>query len=406
MKKYARFGVLALLGLALTVGAGSCSDDDPDYENVTPPEVEVTHQISGLVDSYSGGALSGVTVTLGGAASATATTDGNGNFVFENVKPGEYSLKAEAEGMVTVEGSVTVTESGDGQNPVWNVTLKKVPEVVKVTVSQTEEVQADVQTETLKDNEVAQVKVDVVVPPAALELPEGDSEEEAVIEMTPVYDEADVTERAAARAGDWTLLAGAKLSCTNKNARLKKAIGMTLNVDENTARNAKLQKLSGGVWKDVENTDYADGKLNFEADEFTSYALRAEVAFSSKAAASASIDFTKTSWDNLYGSTDMTVGDATYTYQLGVTYQASTDQLGGLLKEKLAGRHGASSSTAQGRYPLNVTLPVGTKLEINGSQKVMTVTASCAGHSVSGTLYGSISISVTTSNRQHTGGSN
>lgn len=64
MKKYARFGVLALLGLALTVGAGSCSDDDPNYENVTPPEVVVTHQISGLVDSYSGDALAGSAIIL------------------------------------------------------------------------------------------------------------------------------------------------------------------------------------------------------------------------------------------------------------------------------------------------------------------------------------------------------
>lgn len=39
MRKFKKSGVLTLLGLALTFGAASCSDDDPDYSNVTPPTV-------------------------------------------------------------------------------------------------------------------------------------------------------------------------------------------------------------------------------------------------------------------------------------------------------------------------------------------------------------------------------
>lgn len=53
-----------------------------------------------------------------------------------------------------------------------------------------------------------------------------------------------------------------------------------------------------------------------------------------------------------------------------------------------------------------MTLPVGTKLAISGTQQINTVTASAAGRSVSGTQYGDVTVTVVTSNRQHTGGSN
>ncbi len=39
MKLSFRAGAYMLLGVALTTGFVSCSDDDPDYSNVTPPTV-------------------------------------------------------------------------------------------------------------------------------------------------------------------------------------------------------------------------------------------------------------------------------------------------------------------------------------------------------------------------------
>jgi len=59
---------------------------------------------------------------------------------------------------------------------------------------------------------------------------------------------------------------------------------------------------------------------------------------------------------------------------------------------------------ATGTYPINVTLPVGTAMNISGRQEVTTLTASALGRSVSGKQYGTVSVITRTWNRQHTGG--
>ena len=115
MKNYLRIGASALLGAALTFGVSSCCDEDPDYGNVTPPVVAAVHNISGSIAGIDGLGISGATVTMGGTADATATTDENGYFVFENVAVGTYSLKVTAEGKISQETSVEVTEAGNGK---------------------------------------------------------------------------------------------------------------------------------------------------------------------------------------------------------------------------------------------------------------------------------------------------
>ena len=59
---------------------------------------------------------------------------------------------------------------------------------------------------------------------------------------------------------------------------------------------------------------------------------------------------------------------------------------------------------AIGTYLINVTLPVGTAMNISGRQEVTTLTASALGRSVSGKQYGTVSVITRTWNRQHTGG--
>lgn len=124
-----------LLGVALTFGMSSCCDEDPDYGNVTPPVVADVHNISGSIAGIDGLGISGATVTMGGTANATATTDENGYFVFENVAVGTYNLKVTAEGKISQETTVEVTETGNGQNVVWNVMLASEESVTDIVVS-------------------------------------------------------------------------------------------------------------------------------------------------------------------------------------------------------------------------------------------------------------------------------
>ena len=78
MFKFVKKGAFMLLVASLVMGVTSCKDDDPDYENVTPPVVEVApSQITGVVSAMNGDAIKGATVkaTTGGK-DVTATIGG------------------------------------------------------------------------------------------------------------------------------------------------------------------------------------------------------------------------------------------------------------------------------------------------------------------------------------------
>ena len=78
------FGSFVLL--AIVVLAGCSNDDNP----IVVP-VAVTYSISGQVAS-TGSGLSGVTMALTGASSATAITDASGNYSFTGLDNGSYTI--------------------------------------------------------------------------------------------------------------------------------------------------------------------------------------------------------------------------------------------------------------------------------------------------------------------------
>ena len=49
MYNFMKKGAFMLLVACLAMGMASCSDDDPDYRNVTPPPVAVKQSIGGRV---------------------------------------------------------------------------------------------------------------------------------------------------------------------------------------------------------------------------------------------------------------------------------------------------------------------------------------------------------------------
>lgn len=397
-----RKGVFTLLIASLAWGMASCHDDDPDYENVTPPEVAVApNTLTGVITSISGDAVADATVTLSGTTSVTAKTDAKGIYLFADVKAGTYQLKAEATGKLAKAGELTVESLEKSQNLVWNAILAS--EVKKeISISTTETSTGNVDTETLKGNEKAEVKVEATIPPSAVEAEEG---EEVRIIVSPVYDASSIiAPRAIApRADESTMLVGATLACSKSGAKLKSAIDLGFNVDTEVAGSVEARQYKNGTWVAVASRT-ENGKLIIAADEFTSYGLFLGVSFSSSDSTEP-ISFSQSSWDNLYGSTEMSVGSASYSYKVGTEIKASgTSVLAALLIEKLAQRFGATVSTVTGSYPINVTLPVGTMLSISGVQNKTNITASAKGKSVSGTHYGTVTITVTTTNRHHNGG--
>lgn len=246
--------------------------------------------------------------------------------------------------------------------------------------------------------------MEATVPAGAIETAEG---EEVKVIISPIYDANAVgaKTKAATRADESTLLLGASLSCSKAEVKLNHPVELGFSVDDEVAQNVEAMQYKNGQWVAVESR-IENGKVIINADEFTAYGLFLGVSFSASSGSEA-ISFEQDKWDNLYGAKDMEVGSANYTYKAGteITTKA-TSVLTALLIEKLAQRFGATVSTVNGSYPLNVTLPIGTILSISGTQSKQNVTVSAKGKSVSGTHYGTVSVVVTTSNRKHNGGTN
>lgn len=394
MYNFVRRGAYMLLIAGLTMGVAGCSDDDPDYDHVTPPVVEVaSNTLTGVITSLNGEGISGAKVSLGEGNSAT--TDANGVYLFKDVKAGTYQLKAEAEGKLSHTGTLTVADVKKTQNLVWNAALAS--DVKKeVSVSADAPSEGKVETETLKGNEEAKVEVKAEIAAGAV-----DTDADVKVIISPLYKEEDVVARAA-RATDETMLVGAVLSCNKEGASLKKAIELGFELDSELAGKVEAKQYKNGEWVKV-NSRIEDGRVIIAASEFASYGLFLGVEFSEKKSTEV-VAFEQSKWDNLYGSKDMSVGEAAYIYKTGTEISTEgTSKLTALLVEKLAQRFGATAVTVSGSYPINVTLPVGTMLEISGVQEEWSVSASALGKSASGTRHGNVSIEVATSNREHTG---
>lgn len=393
MKKFMNFGVLALLGMALTFGMTSCSDDDPDYSNVTPPTVELAKaNISGMVTTIGGKPIEGARVSaLMGSDMLTAMTDANGEYKLEGVKNGTYTMQAIADGKQTMSGSVTVA---DGETAAWNTRLSN--EATTVSVSQTEETSVEVVTETLENNEEARVTTVTVVPAAAVE------EGEEII-VTPVYS-TDYVATKAATTKDFMVM-GINISCSNPDAVLKAPIKLTFDLTDDVIAQIKPMKEVNGNWVEAEVTEEGE-KVVFTVDAFTTYSLFINATLNQNASTEA-ISFAQAEYDNLYGASEMSVGTATYTYKMGSEIGQHSNLLGAYLAEILAQQMaGSTVKTVNGSYEINVTLPIGTALTLSGKQAVETTSIAAGSTTVSGKSYGKVSVTANTYNRQHNGGTN
>ena len=104
----------------------------------------------------------------------------------------------------------------------------------------------------------------------------------------------------------------------------------------------------------------------------------------------------------------MNVGTANFTYKSGAEITTKgTGKLAAYLIEILTRElRGIQVKDITGKYPVNVTLPVGTKLTLEGTQKVNAISVTANNKSVTGKKYGDVTINTRTSNRTHNGGGN
>jgi hypothetical protein len=189
------------------------------------------------------------------------------------------------------------------------------------------------------------------------------------------------------------------------DVNFKKPITLTMTFDEEVSTNTVLKKLVDGEWVEMPCSTQG-ANVQFTVSQFGSFGMFLPTNLSEKVT-NEPLYFNQDVWDNLYGKAPMQVDEAQFTYNVGLKLNTKgTSVLPGLLIEKMAAIYGTAFETVDATYPINVTLPIGTRLDIKGSQVVTSITISALGRSATATSYGDVYVAVRTSNRQHTGSGN
>lgn len=402
MKKLAKLGALLFIGATLSAGMVSCNNEYPTV--VTPPAVEETHTISGMITDRQGNPLEGVTVKVTGTTEATVTTQSNGYYIFPDVKVGTYTVTASATGRLEATTTAVISNTSDGMNAVWNVMLLKEDAGTSINVSNGVAAEGSLITESLKGNDEGKVEIDAEVPADALD----DTSDDISIVMVPVYTE----EEAESRAVESTMLIGASLEASKPNAKLKngKTVKMTFKLDEATVNAVTVKKYNGTNWVNYTDANYRkNGKMiDVYADELsTVYGLFADVNFV-ESTSNVAISFNPDVVDNLTGNAPVKINDSKYSYGVGteLTLNAGTNKLRALLIEAIATRHGANFQRINNAsYPINVELPIGCRFAITGKQEIKNISATVANTTANAKSYGNVEINVNMTNvGDHDGG--
>lgn len=385
--------VLTLMSSALMLGAGlsSCHHHD-DREPVLPPKVEAApNTLAGVVTNISGAPVQGATVTLG---RASVKTDANGAYVFQNVAQGKYTVSAAADGMYTASSEVTFSKTSE-QNLLWSVTLNRKTTQNLVVKDSGEDASGDVQSDNIPNNDEGAVTITVDVP--ANTVPDN-----TTITIAPIYSAQDAT---GTRADDETMLIGANVTCSDPDLQLTSPIDVVFNLDNSVVTDVKVREFdpATGRWRDVTPT-VDGGKVTVKTTRFTSFGIFLPVTATTTSSAE-DIVFAQDLFDNRNGRDSMLVENASFTYKTGTAVNANAkNKLEGLLIEYLARMFGAKVTEMNGSYPLNITLAVGQGILLKGTQTVEAVRVASRNTAVTGTRYGSVTVTTSAFSVDHNGG--
>ena len=393
MKKVSTWGMLMFLAAGLTLGATSCSDDDENLENVTPPEITVQKgSVQGTVSSLSG-AVAGATVKMG---NLSATTDASGAFTFADVAAGSYTLSVAVDGYETpADQTVNVK---DGVASVANFVMAKIATTkVTVDVNATEEVKTEpIQAEVPAVAKEATIEYQATVPVGALEAPE--SGEEVVLEISTMSSTS-----AASRATN-AVLGGVSVKT---NAKFNKPVLVDVAVSSaDVASEAIVNKSNNG--QTSKGNFQVNGKIiTISVDSNGDYSIVLPAVSITKSTNVTYVEVLNFDKDNTYGNAAAAVSDPTYTYNVGGSTSVTGNNA--YLIAYLAASSINSQSSVTGSYNLGFTsVPVGTGVSILGKQsKTETSTKATLGSlsaEVKTVMWGGVTFTTSSYNRQHTGG--
>lgn len=392
--------------MAVFLACVSCTEHDPSYDNVVCPEINVEKSvIMGTVTNLQGGILAGAVVDVNGKE---ISTDDDGMYRIEITEAGTYELSASYPDKITKNSTVEVPDVKVTHTFVQNFAL---PEYRTIVLQTGENVE---QTETILDNEAEgtmTVTATVVIEETALP-------EDEYLTLTPVYskqegeDIATSHTKAATSRVENKMLIGATISCSDPSiTELPVPAKMSFDAVKEVQEVTKLMMydIQNSVWVEIPY-ESSDNEMVFEVKYLTAYGIFGDVKVTEQEEARPITDFKPQAvWDNYYGKDVMHVGAVTYTTRMGQILDRTqgVDQLRALLLEKLAQDCGLSDpKEVTATYNVNTDLPVGTSLELTGSQNYISVIYEMNGKSVHADIWGTSTVSGKTFNRVHTGGGN
>lgn len=378
--------------VAATLGLASCHHKD-DVGPVKPPTIETApNKVLGYITDISGNSISGATITLN---SETTTSNSAGYYEFVNIKPGSYIISVDASGMLGETNTLSVATSDVTQYYVWNASLYE-DRSVEFNYTVQEGGEAETVTEAMKDNEMAEIEIDVNVDAE-------DVSENAQLFITPIYTDNSPLLSRAIDSGSH-MLVGCILSSSNPNAVIINPINLSFNVGSENASAFKAMVYKNDEWVDADSDINGDAVV-VSVKEFGGVGLFTDLTVSQSKSLN-NLTFTQSYWDNTGGAYEMNIENATYEYMAGTEFDSkASNPLEALMMEYVARSIGAMhASSMTGTYPINVKLPMGYFLRITGTQEKNSINVKHQQSQVSVTNYGTCSFYVTASNKVHSGG--
>ena len=395
MKKILKLAAIAA-GVAMCWSC--CLDMDYDYEKVVPPTPSLdSPSVVGYITDKAGNPIAGAIVKVG---PYTATTDANGYYIIPNVNGGDYDVTVTADGYVQHNGEVTV-DAGTGVFVIvkYSTTLASNGNRTTITLSATGYGKGTITSEHLKANDPAGIEMIATIN-------SGTAPQGVQFYLIPIYDEdqEDVIDTKADVTDEERLLIGVTLACSDPNVKLNAPIEIELVCDVALTKQVSVRHLKSGVWREIPSVA-KNGVITISATELGTYALFLPFVINEKVRKEELVLRPQSVWDNLYGSGAITAESVSFTYSAGTRINSTaTDVLSALLIEKLAYHYGAVHEQLEGTCPLDIRLPIGTRLDVYGTQDVTDAIVSYSTWSVNGTFFGDTQISTKITNRQHNGG--
>ena len=373
-----------------------CTEHDPRYENVTKPVVKAASSvISGVVTDFKGNPLSGALVSIGGRK---VETDNTGLYSYAVESAGNYEIKATFSDRVSGDKTVAVASIATTQIHTCNFLLPTQTSVVLGPKN----LEGKIYPESVRGTEVyGTVEISAVISEEQNVFPEN-----LKLTLSPVYSARNggPSPSGGSAALSCKQLVGFNLKCSDSGvSTLPCPVNVSVKVGPEVCRCSRLMYYStkSKSWQEVPYTEEGE-YMQIVVTSPGEYGIFADVSVTTTPVRS-SISFDPYRWDNLYGSAPFALTEAPYQYAVGTAYEST--QASNRLKALLLGRlvqdcGSVSSFSADCTYPLNSSLPIGTALEISGTQDfIQTVYSFSDGASVSAILCSTCAVSTQGFNR-------